>query len=95
MLFAIICVDKPDSAQLRKENRPAHLGYLEGVADKIAIAGPMLTEDRSAPTGSLLILDFEDSAQAQAFAANDPYNKAGVFETVTIKPFKRIFPATT
>ncbi len=95
MLFAIICVDKPDSAHIRKENRPAHLGYLERVADKIAIAGPMLTEDRSAPTGSLLILDFDTQAEAEAFAANDPYNKAGLFEQVTIKPFKRIFPATT
>lgn len=95
MLFAIICVDKPDSARLRKENRPAHLGYLEGVADRIAIAGPTLAEDLSAPTGSLLILDFEDRAQAEAFAANDPYNRAGVFESVTIKPFKRVFPATT
>lgn len=94
MLFAIICVDKPGSGHIRAENRPAHLDHLQRVADRIALAGPTLTEDRSRPTGSLLVLDFESREEAEAFAAADPYNKAGLFESVTIKPFKQIFPAT-
>ncbi|MEE9141049.1 MAG: YciI family protein [Alphaproteobacteria bacterium] len=93
MLFAFICIDKPDSARTRAQNRPDHLAYLEGLEDKITIAGPLLTDDRSAPTGSLLILDFDSQAEAKAFAAGDPYNKAGVFEKVFINPFKQIFPA--
>jgi uncharacterized protein YciI len=94
MLFAVICVDKPESGHIRSQNRPAHLDHLKRIEEKIALAGPILTEDRSRPTGSLLILDFESRAEAEAFAAADPYNKAGVFESVTIKPFKQIFPAT-
>jgi uncharacterized protein YciI len=93
MLFAIICVDKPDSGGLRSQNRPAHLDHLKRVETRIALAGPTLTEDRSRPTGSLLILDFESREEAEAFAAADPYNKAGVFESVTITPFKQVFPA--
>ena len=94
MLFAIICVDKPDSAHIRAQNRPAHLDHLRAVEARIAIAGPTQTEDRARPTGSLLILDFDSRAEVEAFAAGDPYNRAGLFETVTIKPFKQIFPAT-
>jgi len=93
MLFAIICIDKPDGAPIRAENRPAHLDHLRRAADRIVLAGPFQSEDRTRPTGSLLVLDFADRAEAEAFAAADPYNRAGLFESVTIRPFKKIFPA--
>ena len=31
MLFAFFCIDKPDHLEVRKENRPAHIAYLEFV----------------------------------------------------------------
>ena len=37
-------------------------------------------------------MEFDDMAQAQAFADNDPYAKAGVFESVSIKPWKKVYP---
>ena len=42
-------------------------------------------------TGSLLIMDFPDRAGAEAFAADDPYNKAGLFQSVEIKAWKKVF----
>ena len=41
--------------------------------------------------GSLLVVDFPSLADANAFAANDPYAKAGLFESVIIKPWKIVF----
>jgi len=92
MLFAIFCTDKPDSADVRAANRPAHLDYVRAVADQVLFAGPTQNDDGSAMNGSLLVIDFADLAAAQAFAANDPYNRAGLFEEVVVRPWKQVFP---
>ena len=42
--------------------------------------------------GSLLILDLADQAAADAFAAGDPYARAGLFESVTIHPWRKVLP---
>ncbi len=93
MLFSLICVDKPaEGLPLRKENRPAHLAYLDANIAQIRYAGPTLTDDGETPTGSLLIIDVPDKAAAAAFAAADPYALAGVFESVTIKATRQVYP---
>jgi uncharacterized protein YciI len=93
MLFMIHCVDKPDSAAVRQENRDAHLAYLNDHHDRIHAAGPLLADDQGGgPAGSLLLMEFPDQAAAEAFAAADPYNKAGLFQHVEIKPWKQVLP---
>lgn len=92
MLFAIQCVDKPGHAHLRAANRAAHLTYLDGFASYIVLAGPTLTDDGQGMTGSVLIMDFPDARAAEAFAAGDPYRKAGLFESATVKPFRKVYP---
>ena len=42
-------------------------------------------------TGSLLVIEADDIAAARAFAAADPYAKAGLFASVDIRPWKWIF----
>ena len=93
MLFAIICHDKKDSSSVRMANRPAHLEYLGGHKEKAFAAGPMMTDDGDGMIGSLLIMDFADKAEVESFAAGDPYNQAGLFETVTVVPWKKVIPA--
>ena len=85
MLFAIICTDKPGSLDLRLATRPAHLAYLETVTVKGA--GPFL-DAAGNPNGSLVIIEANDLAAAQAIAADDPYAKAGLFASVDIRPWK-------
>ncbi len=92
MKFAIFCIDKADAADLRTANRPAHLTYLNGEAERVVLAGPTLSDDMLAMSGSLLIMNFPDLDAAQNFAANDPYNKAGLFESVTVRPWKQVLP---
>ena len=88
MLIALIAHDKPGNLAVRKENRQAHLDYIEatGVVNQ---AGPLL-DDAGEMAGSLVILDVVDMAAAQAWAAGDPYAKAGLFESVTLTPWKRV-----
>ncbi|MEM7097443.1 MAG: YciI family protein [Pseudomonadota bacterium] len=88
MLFALICEDKADSEALRKATRDDHLAYV-GNFD-VQLAGPMLDDDQETMIGSIIILETENLAAAQAFADQDPYALAGLFERVTIRPFRRV-----
>ena len=92
MLFALICKDKPGSLQVRLDTRPTHVAYLEGLngEKKLAFAGPFLDGDGK-PNGSLVVVEAPDLAAAQALAAGAPYAKAGLFESVEIRPWNWTF----
>ena len=92
MLFAVICADKPGHQNLRMETRPPHVEWLNGLnaAGQLKIAGPFLDADGK-PCGSMLIIAADDIEAAKALAAQDPYAKAGLFETVEIKPYNWVF----
>lgn len=88
MLIALVAKDKPNHLQTRKDNRDAHLAYIEatGVVNQ---AGPLLDE-AGEMAGSLVILDVTDMAAAEAWAESDPYAKAGLFESVTLTAWKKV-----
>ena len=86
MLFAILCEDKPGALELRMETRPAHLDYLKSLGKTLKFAGPFLTEKEQTPCGSLVVIEAEDAEAAKAIADKDPYAKAGLFESVAIRP---------
>ncbi len=88
MLVALIAKDKPGALETRMASREAHLAYVRetGVVQQ---AGPFLDAD-GAMCGSLLILEVESLAAAEAWAADDPYCKAGIFASVELMPWKRV-----
>ena len=88
MLYALICIDKPNALNVRMEARPRHLAYIEQRMAQVKIAGPFMSDDGSTMAGSLIVIEAEDLPAARAFAANDPYALAGLFESVTIKPWR-------
>ncbi|PHK95074.1 hypothetical protein CR162_10005 [Pseudoroseomonas rhizosphaerae] len=90
MLFAIIADDKPGALELRLATRPTHLEYLDSQVEKLVQAGPVLDAEGK-PCGSVLIVEAEDQAAAEAFAAADPYAKAGLFARTTIRPFRQVY----
>lgn len=88
MLVALIAHDKPGALAVRQENRPAHVEYLK-TGDAVRQAGPLL-DDQGDMAGSLIILDVADMAAAQAWAAGDPYGKAGLFASVQLIAWNRV-----
>ena len=40
--------------------------------------------------GSLVVIEAADRAAAEAWAADDPYAKSGLFSNVEIRPWKRV-----
>jgi uncharacterized protein YciI len=86
MYFIVKAMDKPDSHELRQATRPKHLDYIHG--DKaVRLGGPFLDAE-GRMIGSMVILEAADRAAAEAWAANDPYKKAGLFTSVEITPWK-------
>ncbi|MDA1342531.1 MAG: YciI family protein [Proteobacteria bacterium] len=99
MLYAIISEDVANSLALRLIARPAHIKRLQDLQDagRLVLAGPHPAigsdnPDAAGFTGSLIVAEFESPQDAQLWADADPYVAAKVYSTVTIKPFKKVFP---
>jgi uncharacterized protein YciI len=99
MLYAIITQDVENSLQDRLAARPKHLERLTALQDqgRLILAGPHPAIDSEDPgeagfTGSLVVAEFESLEEAKNWADADPYIAAGVYEKVTVKPFKKVFP---
>lgn len=100
MLYAIIGEDTPGSLAQRQAARPAHVERLKALQDegRLIVAGPYPAIDSPDPgpagfTGSLIVAEFPSLDHAKTWADADPYVAAGVYAKVTIKPFKKAFPA--
>ena len=88
MRFALIAKDKPGAIEIRKSNRDAHVAYLKST-DAVEMAGPFLDENGEM-CGSLIILDLPDMAAAEAWAAQDPYKAADLFQSVEITAWNKV-----
>lgn len=88
MRFALMTKDKPDALQLRLDNRAAHLAYIEETG-VVEMAGPLLDAE-CGMCGSLIILELPDLAAAQAWAAADPYARAGLFAETTLRAWNKV-----
>jgi uncharacterized protein len=99
MLYAIISEDKPGSLVKRIQARPAHLKRLEALLDegRLILAGPHPAIDNREPgdagfTGSLVVAKFRSLNEARQWADTDPYNAAGVYQSLIVKPFNQVLP---
>lgn len=99
MYYAILAEDAENSLAERLEARPAHLERLQRLKDegRLLLAGPHPAIDTDDPgpagfIGSLVVAEFSSRAEAEAWAAADPYVTAGVYAKVSIKPFKKVMP---
>lgn len=99
MFYAIISQDIENSLGKRLAARPAHLERLQSLKaqGRLLLAGPHPAIDSEDPgeagfSGSLVVAEFESLQQAQDWADADPYIAAGVYQQVTVKPFKKVLP---
>ena len=88
MRAALICIDKPGHLQTRLDNRAAHLAHIES-SGIVEMAGPFLSPEGEM-CGSLLVLEVADLQAAKDWSAADPYAKAGLFQSVDIREWKKV-----
>ncbi|HEY9010817.1 MAG TPA: YciI family protein [Devosia sp.] len=87
MLYALIGYDKPNGLAQRMEHRPDHLAHLDALGDKVVLAGPFL-DGKGDMNGSLVVIEAETQAEAEAMFARDPFVSRGVFGSIEIRPWK-------
>jgi uncharacterized protein YciI len=100
MFYVFIGQDTPDSLEKRLAIRPAHVARLQALQaeGRLLLAGPFPAVDAEDPgaagyTGSLIVAEFPSLTDAQSWADAEPYLNAGVYEKVTVKPFRKTLPA--
>ena len=99
MLYTIVGEDAAGSLEKRLQARPEHLARLQALKDqgRLLLAGPNPAIDCDDPgpqgfSGSLIVAEFDSLDDARQWADQDPYLKAGVYQSVTVKPFKKVLP---
>lgn len=92
MVFAFICIDKQDSEDLRSRLRAVHIEYMIRIKDKTVFGGPLQDDSGARSLGSIFAAEFPSRVDAEAFIANEPYHKGGLFESVSIHRWRQMVP---
>ena len=91
-IFLFTCRDKPASVELRHRVRAVHMEYMIAVLDITVFGGPLRNDADTQSHGSIFALKLPNRAAAMAFLENEPYNKAGLFELVSIELWRQMAP---
>lgn len=89
MLYIIYQEDRTGGEAVRAATRDAHLAYLDTHKDILVLGGGLLADDGKTRTGSVLIINVPDRKAAEAFSAEEPFRRAGLFKTVKITRMRR------
>jgi uncharacterized protein YciI len=99
MWYVINGTDTEDSLERRLSVRSAHVARLQQLMDegRLMLAGPYPAVDSNDPgpagfTGSLIVAEFDSLADAEVWAKADPYVEAGVYASVSVKPWRKVLP---
>jgi hypothetical protein len=87
-------LDGPDGSERRSAHRAGHAAHLESLEreGRIVLAGTPRNDADSASIGSVILFEARDLKEARAIVDRDPFVTGGVFESLTIAPFKRVMP---
>ncbi|HVM77785.1 MAG TPA: YciI family protein [Stellaceae bacterium] len=89
MLYIIYQEDKEGGEAIRAATKESHFAYLERHRDILVLGGALLADDGVKRLGSCLIVNVPDRAAAEAFSAEEPFRKAGLFKTVKVTRMRR------
>ncbi len=89
MHYVVHCLDFEGAVEKRLAHYEAHKTYLASAPVKTIISGPLLADDEETMIGSCFVLEADNLAEVEAFNANDPFAKAGLWERVSIRPFNK------
>ncbi len=89
MLWAIVCVDKPNTAVIRETVLQPHRDYLASQKNILILSGATQSDDGTQAIGSLFILNVNSRAEAKKFSDGDPFTQNGVFTNITITRMRK------
>jgi uncharacterized protein YciI len=89
MLWAISCVDKPNTAAIRDKVLQPHRDYLGSQKKILVLAGATQNDDGTQAIGSLFVVNVNSRAEAKQFSDGDPFTREGVFASITITRMRK------
>ena len=89
MYYIIHCLDHDGAVEKRLANYEAHKAYLATSPVSNILSGPLLADDEETMIGSFILIEVDTLAEAEAFNRADPFAKAGLWKTVSIRPFSK------
>jgi uncharacterized protein YciI len=89
MLWIIYQEDRADGAAIRAATKDAHLAYLDMHEEIVVLGGALLADEGPERLGSCLTINVPDRAAADRFSENEPFRKAGLFQSVKIYRMRR------
>ncbi len=93
-LFVLVGMDGPNGPEIRGQHRTAHLAHIDGLdaEGRISYAGPIRDDGNEKSIGAVIVFEASDLATAREVAHQDPFVSEGVFESLSIQPFKKVYP---
>lgn len=91
MYFLVIAKDKHGHETVRDQLRPKRLRWLEDNKKGLVAAGGMTDDQNQHVHGGLMIVDMADRGKAEAFANDDPFTKAGLYDTLEVVRWRRVY----
>ena len=87
-------LDGQDGAARRDRHRAEHVKHIEALDQegRIKLAGTIRNDSDTASVGAVILFEARDLDEARQIASRDPFVTGGVFETLTVAPFKRVYP---
>lgn len=73
----------------REAIREAHRIHLRSIDNKLLASGALLADDGQTVIGGISLIDTDDRAEAEKFADEDPYAKAGIRKETLILKWRR------
>jgi uncharacterized protein YciI len=91
MHYTVYCLDHDGMVERRLFHYDAHKAYLATAPVKMVMSGPLLAADEETMIGSFFLYEADDIDEVVRFNTNDPFNEAGIWKSVDIRPFlKRV-----
>ncbi len=93
MSWLVSATYRPGGAQARLAIRDRHLEYLLARAAQLRFGGALLDDgDPPTVTGMFVAIEAGSRDDVQRFVDDEPYRRAGLFDTVTIVRLQQFVP---
>ena len=89
--WVIYCWDKPGMQETRRAQLPEQQRYVKSFGERVIGYGHFLSDDGAATLGTSFFMQLDDRATADTFVADEPLNKAGVYERIEIQRWSNSF----
>ncbi|NRQ34736.1 hypothetical protein HII36_23300 [Nonomuraea sp. NN258] len=83
MPFYVHAEDRPGVGPRLLDLAEEHWSYMDEFDDRLVLRGPTLSADGEEHTGSVHVVDLDDRAAAERFAAEEPFWRAGLYGHLT------------